>query len=242
MYETDIIASQYCEFHYGDEYFGVDNFPKEISKIALKYTNNKVKALDIGCSVGRASFELKKEFNKVDGLDFSNKFIQIANQMKKDKYIKYINTLEGDCSVSKKVNLEDIKLDINTNDLNFYQADAMNMDEKFNSYDLVIAVNLIDRLTKPSVFLHDIEERILSNGILLIASPYTWMEEYTPKENWIGGYKKDGKVINTIDGLHEILDNKFELIEEEKLEFVIRETKNKYQHTISNVSVWKKLD
>ena len=239
MYETDLIASQYCEFHYGDEYFSVKNFPKEIAKIALKYTTNKTKALDIGCSVGRASFELKKEFEKVDGLDFSNKFIQIANQMKKDKYLKYINILEGDCTVSKKVNLEYLNLDINTNDLNFYQADAMNMDKSFKDYDLVIAVNLIDRLTNPSIFLNDIEKRISENGILLIASPYTWMQEYTPKENWLGGYKKDDKIINTIDGLHKILDNKFELIDEEKVEFVIRETKNKYQHTISNVSVWK---
>ncbi len=26
IYETNTLVSQYCEFHYGDEYFGVKNF------------------------------------------------------------------------------------------------------------------------------------------------------------------------------------------------------------------------
>ena len=239
MYETDIIASQYCEFHYGSEYFGVKNFPKSIVNIVLPYVNNKSKALDIGCSVGRASFELKKEFDVVDGLDYSNKFIQIANQMKEDKLLKYTNTSEGECTYVSQTSLEDLSLDINTKDLNFYQADAMNMKKEFKEYDLIIAVNLIDRLHTPLDFLNNISLRLNPNGILLIASPYTWLCEYTPKENWLGGYTKDGKDIKTIYGLHKALDDKFELIKEDKIEFVIRETQNKYQHTVSKVSIWK---
>ena len=31
---------------------------------------------------------------------------------------------------------------------------------------------------------------LTANGILVVASPYTWRQEYTPLENWIGGFQK----------------------------------------------------
>ena len=31
---------------------------------------------------------------------------------------------------------------------------------------------------------------LTANGILVVASPYTWRPEYTPLENWIGGFQK----------------------------------------------------
>lgn len=241
MYETDVMVSQYCEFHYGDEYFNVDNFPKRIVQLALDNSNKRGRALDIGCSVGRATFELNQKFKSVDGLDFSSKFIQIANQMKQNGYLKYINVQEGDLTSNKNVNLEDLDLSKNIKNINFYQADAMNMDKKFNNYDLVIAVNLIDRLSSPLEFLKNIGSRINQDGLLLIASPYTWLEEYTPKKNWIGGYMQDEIEINTKDGLIKALKDEFILIQEPlKIEFVIRETKHKFQHTISEVTMWRK--
>jgi hypothetical protein len=86
-----------------------------------------------------------------------------------------------------------------------------------------------------------IHERLNDGGILIIASPYTWMEEYTKREKWLGGYKEDGEPVTTLDGLHKHLDTHFELIDEPfKVPFVIRETQNKFQHTTSNFTVWRK--
>ncbi len=42
-------------------------------------------------------------------------------------------------------------------------------------------------------------------GLLIISSPYTWMEEHTPVEKWIGGFKKNGENFFTVDGLQELL-------------------------------------
>jgi len=77
---------------------------------------------------------------------------------------------------------------------------------------------------------------------LILTSPYTWLEEYTTKENWIGGYQdKNGNDISTLDGLKEVLKDDFKLIKIEDVAFVIKETSRKYQHTISQLSVWKKI-
>ena len=108
-------------------------------------------------------------------------------------------------------------------------------------YDLVLAANLIDRLYKPSQFLQSIHERINAGGILMIASPYTWLEEYTPKEEWIGGFKRDGGNVTTLEGLKELLEPHFRMISEpEKVPFVIRETMHKYQHSLSEVTLWER--
>ena len=241
MYESNIIASQYCEFHYGDEYHNVKNFPKEVAKLAMKYTNKRTKALDIGCAVGRATFELAKEFDNVDGIDYSKSFIEISNKMKNNKELSFLDVQEGDIAYKKAVSLDSLDLNNINSNINFYEQDAMNLDATLNSYDLVIAVNLIDRLHTPLDFLNEIPKRINKDGILLIASPYTWLEEFTKKENWLGGYIKDGIEVKTLDGLKASLENEFELIESNlSVDFVIKETSNKYQHSISQISIWKK--
>ena len=40
-----------------------------------------MKALDIGCAVGRTSFELTRSFDYVLGLDYSARFIQVASML-----------------------------------------------------------------------------------------------------------------------------------------------------------------
>lgn len=40
------------------------------------------RALDVGCSVGGASFELARSFDEVVGIDFSHAFVDAANKMK----------------------------------------------------------------------------------------------------------------------------------------------------------------
>ncbi|HKL22895.1 MAG TPA: hypothetical protein VJ904_13895, partial [Tichowtungia sp.] len=119
--------------------------------------------------------------------------------------------------------------------------DAMNMKPEFSDYDLVVAANLIDRLSDPARFLRVIPHRMNPGGVLLIASPYTWLEEFTKKENWLGGFKRDGEPVTTLDGLHAELDEFFELKGPPvAVPFVIRETARKHQHTFSDVTVWIK--
>lgn len=71
-------------------------------------------------------------------------------------------------------------------------------------------------------------------------SPYTWMEEFTPKSNWIGGYYSNGKPVRTFDRLKEILEPDFELVKEAGMPFFIRETARKNQWTVSHLTVWRR--
>ena len=243
IYETDDLVSQYCEFHYGDEVFGVPNFAKAVAQLAMEATKGSVHdhALDIGCSVGRSAFELATQFKAVDALDFSARFIQMGALMQRTGRIRYERKEQGDLTTFQERTLREMGLDQAMEHINFMQQDACNMKAIFSGYDLVLAANLIDRLSQPARFLNDIAPRIRAGGHLVIASPYTWLVEFTPKENWLGGFKRDGEPVSTLDGLHMHLDAHFTLTAPPvKLPFVIRETMHKHQHSLSEVTIWKK--
>ena len=241
IYESDELISQYCEFQYGDENFGVENFAIACAKVASKFTINTNKALDLGCATGRASFELAKTFDEVEGIDFSVRFVQVGSKLKDDGYVAFHSADEGELLSDKKLTLKDLGYESIKNKVSFWQGDACNLKPNFNSYDLIMATNLIDRLYNPKLFLDSVDKRLNDNGILILTSPYTWQESSTKKEFWLGGFKdENGNDVRTLDSLKTTLDDKFELLHVQDLEFVIKETARKYQHTISEVSVWKK--
>ncbi len=243
VYESDPIITQYCEFHFGAEYFGVASYPKRIAEFCLEQMagKHKGKALDIGCAVGRVSFELAREFDNVTGLDFSARIIRPGVELKEEGYLRYTRLEEGELESYHEVKLAELGLEEAARRVELYQADACNLKALYTGYDLVLASNLIDRLAYPKRFLEMIHEQINPGGLLIIASPYSWDEAFTGKENWLGGYRKDGEPYTTLEALGDILGEHFEMAAEPvEMEMVIRETKRKFQHTRTEVTVWSK--
>ncbi len=243
IYETDELISQYLEFHFGKQYFEVPNFPTALVERIIENgaLQHQRRALDIGCSVGRASFELAKHFDHVDGIDFSARFIQQAYALCEQGETRFTIPTEGDLVEYKNISLQQLGYDKSDADkVIFSQGDACNLKPQFNQYDLVLAANLIDRLNEPSKFLASISTRLVPGGILAIASPYTWLEDYTPKEEWLGGKKVNGENHTTLEGLNDYLHKDFVLLTAVDVPFVIRETKRKYQHTLSQLTLWQK--
>lgn len=242
IYETDESVSQYCDFQYGEDCFGVLNFALACATKAIGYTKEtpKNRALDLGCATGRASFELARSYKHVDGVDYSQAFVDAATELQKNGCIGYSQNGEGELKNYKVIDREGYAFRDSFTKVEFFQGDACNLTPQFKEYDLIMATNLIDRLYEPRLFLENIHKRINEKGYLILTSPYTWREEYTAKKFWIGGYvDENGKEVSTLEGLKEILEIHFELVATEDIPFVIRETSRKFQHTISQMSVWK---
>lgn len=242
-YETDKMLSEYSEFHYGQQYFDVPNFQQAIARIAIEKMADRPakRALDLGCAVGRASFELARHFEHVTGIDFSARLINLGVQLKRDGVIRYAVVDEGDLLLYREKRLTDFGLQDIAHKVDFMQGDACNLKAVYTDYDLVLAANLLDRLYDPILFLQNIHQRINAGGLLVLASPYTWLEEHTEKANWLGGFKKDGESFSTLDGIKSVLDKHFTLVEGPFSQpFVIRETRRKFQHTLSEVTIWER--
>ncbi len=241
-YTTDSIISQYCHFGWGENRLGIENYPAKCASIALEYMKDKPKhrAFDIGCAIGRSSFELARGFDEVIGVDFSARFIQEAQALKDNGILRYVMPTEGELENFYEVNLADFNLEEERKKVAFWQSDACNLKPIFKDFDLIFAGNLIDRLYDPKKFLDSLASRLNVRGLFIMTSPYTWQEESTPKKKWVGGYKRDGENVTTLEGLKEILEPQFELIDARDIPFVIQETARKHQHSIAQMTVWQK--
>ncbi len=255
LYETDGLVTQYLDFHYGDAAvgsseepaggplpFGVPNFPKACVEAVMPLVpaDRRARCLDIGCSVGRSAFEFARHFDHVDALDFSARFIQSGVRLQDGGEVLYEVPTEGELTTNRTVSLDRLGLVESGPRVVFMQGDACNLKPIYTGYDLVFAGNLIDRLYDPALFLEAIHNRILPGGLLVITSPYTWLEAYTPKDKWLGGRREHGEPLPTQSGLMRLLEPAFEFLHCQNLPFVIRETARKHQHTVAELTAWRR--
>jgi 5-histidylcysteine sulfoxide synthase/putative 4-mercaptohistidine N1-methyltranferase len=241
-YETDVAVSEYCEFHYGPGCLGVPNFPAAVVRQVLAHhTGPSDKALDLGCAVGRGSFELAKTFAETIGIDFSARFIRQAIGLLENGFISYSICDEGELQSTRQYSIDELGFSGLEPRVAFWQGDAQNLKPQFTDFDLIMAVNLIDRLKMPGAFLGSVHERLRSGGTLAIASPYTWLEAYTAREHWLGAKKTERGTVTTLEALHDILAAHFQPITAPiDVPFVIRETARKHQHTLSQLTLWRR--
>jgi SAM-dependent methyltransferase len=116
--------------------------------------------------------------------------------------------------------------------LSFQQGDAMHLSPDLGAFDRVHAANLLCRLPEPERLLARLPALVKPGGELVLATPCTWLEEFTPPRNWpVGG---------TFEWLESTLAPSFTLLRRADEPFLIRETARKFQWTTSLVTVWQK--
>lgn len=246
FYETDKAISEYLLFHYGKNEeqlphsFGPDsalNYPVRCVSECLDPSKlpSNARGLDLGCAVGRSTFELARHCKDVIGIDFSHGFVERANQLKSDGHCQYTYAEEGTIQREATARIDPA---IDRSRVRFQQGDAMDLPNDLGRFHVVLMANLIDRLTAPKQCLSQLPDLIEEGGQLIITSPYTWLAEYTPKENWLGGYEESGKEVSTLEGLKQALEGKFEFQSTKDLPFLIREHARKYQWSVAQASVW----
>jgi len=239
-YESDAALGQYLLFHYGTpeqicpllpDARGACGFPsrcvsESLAKIPL---SGRARALDLGCAVGRSSFELARTFADVVGIDFSARFIAAAQRMQSERAVTVRVPREG--SALDQLRL-DLPADLPTKNVRFQTGDACALPPNLGPFDLVLMANLIDRLPHPAQCLARLPGLVAPGGAVIITSPYTWLEEYTPRDRWLGG---EG---GTLAALQQHLAPAFHLHARYDLPFLIPEHRRKYQWSVAEVSLW----
>lgn len=247
FYETDKAVSEYLLFHYGDRhdllYQGIGpeeslNFAQRCGRLHKDFELDRSRALDLGCAVGGAGYAMSESFAETVGIDFSHALVEAANRLGQEKEMEISISVEGDLQRKARIALPEKS---RPDRASFQQGDAMNLDRQLGTFDFVLMANLIDRLPDPARCLEAIPDYLNTNGLLAITSPYTWLAEYTPRENWLGGYVEDGKPVRASDRLGELLSPRFRFAGERNLPFLIREHERKNQYSIAHATLWQKL-
>ncbi|MGE9294608.1 MAG: methyltransferase domain-containing protein, partial [Puniceicoccales bacterium] len=130
-------------------------------------------------------------------------------------------------------------LDGSRGKVEFMQADLSNMKDLYRGFDLILVSNLLERSYNPAKFLETVHERLNEGGLLVIACTNAWSEQFTKKENWIGGYKDaTGENVSTRDGLGALLKNFREFREPVNVPQAIRRSGRTWDYAISEVTFW----
>lgn len=238
IYETGRLLDEYLLFHYGtdDEVLPWAFGPKEALGFARRSVSElldsaiiprQARALDLGCAVGRSSYELARHCPEVTGIDYSQAFIRAAETILREGSLDYSRNDEA----AETTELVAVHPTLNEPaDIRFEQGDAMNLRDDLGAFDVVHAANLLCRLSDPQRLLDRLPKLVKTGGQLLLTTPCTWLEEYTPSENWPGG--------STIEWLQEKLGRHFTLVHRADLPFLIREHARKFQWSVALGMRW----
>jgi putative 4-mercaptohistidine N1-methyltranferase len=242
-YESANLVSEYLFFHYGKFEEAAGNlpvpadawgFPVKVVRELMDSKSRPARALDIGCSVGASAFELARHVPSVLGIDYSQAFIDVAQKLKGSGHIAGDVCREAKIRQSFEVT---IPKEIDRSQVSFEVGDATCLRADLGTFDLMLAANLICRLPQPSVFLARLPDLISPGGQLLLATPFSWLESFTPEANWIGG---SGVGVSCESALEKILSPHFIKEFQINLPFLIREHSRKFQYGISLGTRWRR--
>lgn len=241
-YDTEPMLDTYMLMHWGSE---SDIFDKDIFKgftkpdieelplacaaLVRKHAKSFESALDLGCAVGRASFEMARDFNKVVGCDYSEIFVGAASALQKNGRLGYYKKCQGD--EGRHMNAV-VDAGIDRKRLSFLQADACAMPEDIGSFDAVLLANLLCRLREPSLCLNRLQgdnALVKRGGIAVFTTPLSWLEQYTPRDHWLPDADAIGRILT-----------EFELVEKREVPFMIREHRRKFEYIVTQATVWRR--
>lgn len=234
IYETRRLLDEYLLFHYGSNEeimpwtFRLEDamgFPVRTVQELLDPSAEAGTALDIGCAVGRSSFELAARGYEVMGIDYSHSFVDAAKRLQSGEALAYNRLDEGTQRTSLTARTV-------PGQISFEQGDAMNLRADLGSFDVVHAANLLCRLTEPQRLIERLPELVKPGGQLLLTTPCTWLAEFTPPANWPQG--------STRDWLREQLSPHFTLELDRDMPFLIREHARKFQWSVALGMRWRR--
>ncbi|MDN5090708.1 5-histidylcysteine sulfoxide synthase [Aliarcobacter butzleri] len=216
FYESDESISSYCDLYYGKDNLYTNYV--DLLRPYLKDLKNS-KALDLGCCVGRTSFELAKIYDEVLGIDFSANYINIGVKLKLYDFVNYKIKKEDKTFEERAISLKDFDLEKVKDKVSFMQGDACNLKEIYKDFDLIFYSSLIDKLYYPKKFLEDVSRRINKNGFFVFLSSHNWFNEHINENN---------------------LFLEFELLDKIEVSSFIKMKNKNYENKTLLMSIWRK--
>jgi putative 4-mercaptohistidine N1-methyltranferase len=248
VYESEEYLNDYLLFHYGGvkDVLAWDFGPKDAVGFPARCVSEcidaaalgpEARALDLGCAVGRASFELARHCAEVIGIDSSQSFIRAALELRRHGKIHFDRIEEG---VLTTRCVAEVPAEIDRTRTHFELGDALKLRPTLGNFDVMLAANLLCRLEDPIQLVLKFSELVRPGGQLIVTSPHSWNRDFTPVTKWLGGYETDGCRFETFETLAKFLEQDFDLALTKEMPFLIREHARKYQWSVSRASVWRR--
>jgi len=223
-YELDKTLGEYLAFHFpdGDPLRALlgdatppleTRFPYAVRTLWTPRPDGR--ALDVGAACGRVTLDLARDHRFALGLDLSKALMRGARAVSHAGAARYATVVEGDL-----VTRHDVPVEAPDNAA-FMVADALNLPVPSAHFDTVVALNLLDRVPDPARVLDELARATAPGGTLIIASPYTWLPQFTARERWLGGFDRNGAEVRGIETVKQRFRENFTILDERRLPFFI---------------------
>lgn len=187
--------SSYARGHYGDHDPDLPA-PREGSLAALVDTTLALLAspprgawLDLGCSVGRATFELAARTDDlVLGVDLNLAMLAVARRVLLTGQVTHPLRRVGIVHDPRS-----FAVDLRHRDrVDFWACDVLALPLADGAVDGVVSFNVADCVPSPLAHLIEIGRVLRPGGEVALTTPYDWSTGATAIESWLGGHSQRG--------------------------------------------------
>ena len=187
--------SIYCWGHYGDldpEEQQDDTLGSIVNCLTQGFSlpiNPSAPALDLGCSVGRTTFELAQRIDGLAlGIDLNFAMLQTAQTVLQTGHLRYGRRRLGLVSDRREFPVQLPASEL----VDFWACDTLALPFTAGQFGTVLAMNLLDCVASPRDLLAVVRSTLRIGGDAFITTPYDWSPNATPVEAWIGGHSQRG--------------------------------------------------
>lgn len=202
-------------------------------------------ALDIGCSVGRLSFEMSQTHDMVIGIDTSKAFIQKARELLTRQKIEFDLIIEGNITENRSFEFNN---GWNFDAVEFLIADAMALPFAAQTFSTVGSINILEKVPDPLRHFTEIN-RVMEkqNSTLVFSDPFSWDASVSSPNSWLSGrnsgkYKGRGtqNIKKLLTGMDQIINPPMDILDEKDVAWKIRKTQNLWEYINSQLIIGKR--
>lgn len=146
-------------------------------------------AIDLGCAVGGATFELALHTDgPVLGIDNNFSLLRLAQRVLQEQRVSYPRRRIGIVYDQREFPVPVTHAER----IDFWACDALALPFADATFGLAVGLQLVDSVNSPTSLLEETARNLHSGGTMIMATPYDWSPAVTPLEGWIGGHSQRG--------------------------------------------------
>ncbi|ACL01934.1 Methyltransferase type 11 [Desulfatibacillum aliphaticivorans] len=233
-YNSQSMLSAYLWSHFS-EFFNGPNATEAYTIWSSLFDGKNGYAVDIGCAVGRLSFDLSRTHSRVIGLDTSLSFIKRARRIMKERSLHFDMILEGNITERQVCELNP---DWNFDRVEFVVADALALPFHEDLFSTASSINILEKVPHPIQHLQDVN-RVLKkkDSVFVFSDPFSWDASVSTPDLWLGGRNQGPFQGRGVDNMERLLSNgdgvftpPFEVSKKGDVLWKIRKTENLWEY------------
>ncbi|MFX0198776.1 MAG: methyltransferase domain-containing protein [Candidatus Hodarchaeota archaeon] len=199
IYSERSLLSTYMELHYGSydripdilkSFADPEHFWNMAINMARLASKTKYElSIDLGCSVGRYTYELAGFSNLAVGIDLNFNEVLMAAEFQRTQKMSYDRKKYG--KYFEKVQIPYIPMQ----NVLFLVSDTLDPPFGAESFDLVSGLNVVDNVKLPLVLIGQMDAMLRQGGSLILGSPYEWRTDICEPEEWLESENMDAPVM-----------------------------------------------